>query len=116
MSSETVISKNIGRVKWFNNKSGYGFITFMSDNKLKTSDIFVHHSSINSKQNLYKYLVQGEYIEFDVEKMLNKDNKDNKENKEHEYQATNITGILGGELMCETRFKNKEMFKKKPSD
>jgi len=116
MLSETVIKKHIGCVKWFNNKSGYGFITFMSNddnNKLKGSDIFVHHSSIVSKQNLYKYLVQGEYIEFDIEKM---DNKDNKDKKEHENQATNITGILGGELMCETRFKNKEMFKKKPSD
>tara|TARA_Y100000389_G_scaffold64346_1_gene60399 strand:- start:114 stop:455 length:342 start_codon:yes stop_codon:yes gene_type:complete len=113
MLSETVIKKHIGCVKWFNNKSGYGFITFMSNdnnNKLKGSDIFVHHSSIVSKQNLYKYLVQGEYIEFDIEKMENKDIK------EHENQATNITGILGGELMCETRFKNKEMFKKKSSD
>jgi cold shock CspA family protein len=107
MSSETVITKNIGRVKWFNNKSGYGFITFMTNNNLKGSDIFVHHSSIASKQNLYKYLVQGEYVEFNVEKMENKDNK------EHENQATGITGILGGELMCETRFKNKETLTKK---
>ena len=114
MSSETVISKNIGCVKWFNNKSGYGFITFISNDKLKGSDIFVHHSSINSQQNLYKYLVQGEYVEFDIEKMLNK--KEAIDNKEHENQATNITGILGGSLMCETRFKNKENFKKKPSE
>jgi len=110
MSSKTVITKNIGRVKWFNNKSGYGFITFISDDKLKGSDIFVHHSSIALKQNIYKYLVQGEYIEFDVEKMLNSGDK------EHENQATNITGIMGGELMCETRFKNKETFRKKTSD
>ena len=113
MLSETVIKKHIGCVKWFNNKSGYGFITFMSNDSndnFKGSDIFVHHSTIVSKQNLYKYLVQGEYIEFDIEKMENKDIK------EHVNQATNITGILGGELMCETRFKNKEMFKKKSSD
>tara|TARA_X000001036_G_C20025021_1_gene540300 strand:+ start:48 stop:392 length:345 start_codon:yes stop_codon:yes gene_type:complete len=112
MLSETVIKKHIGCVKWFNNKSGYGFITFLSNDstdKLKGSDIFVHHSSLVSKQNLYKYLVQGEYIEFDIEKTVNKDIK-------HENQATNITGILGGELMCETRFKNKEMFKKKSPD
>ena len=99
---------NIGRVKWFNNKSGYGFITFMNNDKFVGSDIFVHHSSIVSKENLYKYLVQGEYVEFKIEKMTN---------KEHENQATQITGIKGGELMCETRFKNKETHKlKKPTN
>tara|TARA_B100000035_G_C21033182_1_gene569474 strand:+ start:3545 stop:3889 length:345 start_codon:yes stop_codon:yes gene_type:complete len=95
-------SKNIGRVKWFNNKSGYGFITFMNNEEYKGNDIFVHHSGIISKQNLYKYLVQGEYVEFNVEKMANKD---------HEIQATNITGILNGMLMCETRLLNKENIK-----
>ena len=107
MSSAAVTtnnSKNIGRVKWFNNKSGYGFITFMNNEEHKGSDIFVHHSAINSKQNLYKYLVQGEYVEFNVDKMTN---------KEHEIQANNITGILGGMLMCETRFLNKENIKSK---
>ena len=101
MSSESLVTSNnkkIGRVKWFNNKSGYGFITFMN-NKENNKDIFVHHTSISSRQNLYKYLVQGEYVEFNVEKMTNKD---------HETQACDITGILGGDLMCETRFKNKE--------
>ena len=104
MSSQSVTtnSKNIGRVKWFNNKSGYGFITFMNNEQYKGNDIFVHRSAITSKQNLYKYLVQGEYVEFNVDKMAN---------KEHEIQATNITGILGGMLMCETRFLNKENIK-----
>lgn len=109
MSSEKVTnttSKNIGRVKWFNNKSGYGFITFMNNDQYKGNDIFVHHSAINSKQNLYKYLVQGEYVEFSIDKMTNKD---------HEIQATNITGILDGLLMCETRFLNKENIKSRES-
>jgi cold shock CspA family protein len=34
-----------GRVKWFNNKAGYGFIT-VTDGSRSGSDIFVHHSSI----------------------------------------------------------------------
>ena len=53
------------------------------------------------------HLISGEYVEFDVEKMANND---------HENQATNITGILNGELMCETRFNNKETFKTKKTD
>ena len=33
----------LGRVKWFNNKVGYGFITVCQGEEL---DVFVHHSSI----------------------------------------------------------------------
>lgn len=95
-------TKLIGRVKWFNNKSGYGFITILSENELKGKDIFAHHSAINVTGELYKYLVQGEYVEFKIEKM---------ENKNHESQAIEITGILGNELMCETRNKNKDTTK-----
>ena len=64
MSVEVVSStnKNMGRVKWFNNKSGYGFISCLNEDN-KGKDIFVHHTAINSRQNLYKYLVQGEYVE-----------------------------------------------------
>ena len=61
-----------GKVKWFNNKSGYGFITFIhtKDTKdTKEKDIFAHHSSLNVSGEIYKYLVQGEYVEFEVQKM-----------------------------------------------
>jgi len=98
--------KYTGCVKWFNNKSGYGFITLLpqSDNDTEFSgrDIFSHHSSIKASGDLYKYLVQGEYVEFDVQKMDTKNN-------DHEHQAVNITGIMKGDLMCETRFKNKDL-------
>lgn len=106
MSVESVLqqtsTKQIGIVKWFNNKSGYGFITLMtSHEEFKNPDIFSHHSSISAGGDLYKYLVQGEYVEFDVQKM--------ESNEHHTHQAANITGIMGGELMCETRFKNKDI-------
>jgi len=83
----------IGRVKWFNNKAGYGFLT-ITDGEKSGMDIFVHHSSINVSNQQYKYLVQGEYIEF---------NLINVENSTHECQAADVSGIKGGKLMCETR-------------
>ena len=103
MSSPTD-TKFIGCVKWFNNKSGYGFITILSECDLKGKDIFAHHSAISVTGDLYKYLVQGEYVEFSVEKM---------ENKNHESQAVKITGIMGNDLMCETRHKNRDSSKAK---
>ena len=48
-----------GRVKWFNNEKGYGFIDYR-DNE----DIFVHYSNI--KQDGYKSLQEGQYVEFDL--------------------------------------------------
>lgn len=48
-----------GRVKWFNNDKGYGFI---ENTEVSSEDIFVHYSSIN--QNGYKSLKEGELVEF----------------------------------------------------
>tara|TARA_B100000965_G_scaffold187734_1_gene156674 strand:+ start:3192 stop:3584 length:393 start_codon:yes stop_codon:yes gene_type:complete len=103
-SEQQTQGKYTGCVKWFNNKSGYGFITLLGENELKGKDIFAHHSSIKAKGDLYKYLVQGEYVEFEVQSM---------ESKEHEHQAAGITGVLGGDLMCETRHKNRDLSKSK---
>lgn len=92
--SETLPLRVVGQVKWFNNKAGYGFIT-VSDGEHVNKDIFTHFSTIHvSNDQQYKYLVQGEYVEFDIIKS---------NNEAHEYQATNISGIKGGLLMCETR-------------
>ena len=33
-----------GRVKWFNNKAGYGFIS-ITDGAQAGTDVFVHHST-----------------------------------------------------------------------
>ena len=48
-----------GRVKWFNNDKGYGFI----DNP-NSEYIFVHYSAI--KQDGYKTLSEGQIVEFDL--------------------------------------------------
>lgn len=83
----------LGRVKWFNNKAGYGFIT-VTDGPRSGSDIFVHHSAINVENQQYRYLIQGEYVEFDLVKT---------DSQTHEWQASMVAGIRGGKLMCETR-------------
>ena len=53
-----------GFVKWFNNKVGYGFITVRHVKEGFTYDIFAHHSAIQVKTEQYRYLVQGEYVQF----------------------------------------------------
>jgi cold shock CspA family protein len=84
----------IGYVKWFNKKSGFGFITMMEGTHLG-KDIFVHHSGVIVGKDQYKYLVQGEYVQVDVVAGAHTGN--------HEYQSSSVTGVKGGKLMCETR-------------
>ncbi|MDD5245971.1 MAG: cold shock domain-containing protein [Candidatus Omnitrophica bacterium] len=48
-----------GKVKWFSNQKGYGFIT-RDDGK----DVFVHFSAI--KADGYKSLAEGDEVEFEV--------------------------------------------------
>ncbi len=98
IATSTQTERLIGKVKWFNNKAGYGFIT-VSDGDLSNKDIFAHYSNINVSNSQYKYLVQGEYVEFCLS---------NTDGGAHEFQATNITGIKGGSIMCETRRVSRE--------
>lgn len=98
MSADTQTDRTVGRVKWFNNKAGYGFITVTSGAHTD-KDIFVHYSNINVSSSQYKYLVQGEYVEFVVSPI---------DGGNHEFQATAITGISGGAIMCETRRETRE--------
>jgi len=84
-----------GRVKWFNNKAGYGFISVHDCETKEERDIFVHHTEIKVGQNQYKYLVQGEYVEFAIGP-ITRDGK-------LDVHATVVSGMNGGKLMCETR-------------
>ena len=83
----------LGRVKWFNNRAGFGFVTMLEGDK-KDEDVFTHHSGISVDTEQYKYLVQGEYVTFELRAS---------DNNEHPYQAGNVKGVLDGMLMCETR-------------
>ena len=48
-----------GKVKWFNNQKGYGFIT-----PEEGKDVFVHHTAIQGEG--YKSLEEGQEVEFEI--------------------------------------------------
>jgi len=62
-----------GKVKWFNEKKGYGFIQM--DNG---TEIFVHHSEIKSEG--FRTLDEGQNVEFEV-----------KQNEKGDYAANIVT-------------------------
>jgi cold shock CspA family protein len=76
-----------GRVKWFNAKAGYGFVTNLETN----TDTFVHHTGLKVSKEQFRYLVEGEYVEMNVSE------------REGKSTGTELTGVRGGKLMCETR-------------
>lgn len=92
MTEQVSVGEFTGRIKWFNKKAGYGFITG-ADGVHKDVDIFIHHSGIEVGKETYKYLVQGEYVSFDVKEVSE---------GEHKIVGVNVRGVNGGMLMCET--------------
>ena len=77
-----------GRVKWFNPKAGFGFITLLDKNE--SEDVFVHHSGLTPKNECFKTLYQGEYVSLSL-----------RTDDDGKQFANNVTGIGGNELMCE---------------
>lgn len=52
--------KKIGKVKWFNENKGYGFILQEGGGR----DIFVHYSEI--QEDGYRTLAEGETVQFEL--------------------------------------------------
>jgi len=53
------MAKEKGKVKWFNNAKGYGFIE-----REGGEDVFVHYSAITGEG--YRSLQEGDAVEFEV--------------------------------------------------
>ena len=53
-----------GKVKWFNESKGYGFITVEDDGNGQSQDCFVHYSSIEGEG--YRTLTEGESVTFQM--------------------------------------------------
>ena len=49
----------VGKVKWFNNEKGYGFIEYTDE-----EDIFIHYSAIEMEG--YKTLTEGELVQYEL--------------------------------------------------
>tara|TARA_B100000686_G_scaffold347313_1_gene435719 strand:+ start:219 stop:761 length:543 start_codon:yes stop_codon:yes gene_type:complete len=93
-----------GKVKWFSNKAGYGFITVTKDadkkpddapsdlpETLVNEDIFIHHTGITTEKQVYKFLQQDEMVVFKILFLST---------SKHKYQAIEVTGN-GTSLKCE---------------
>lgn len=59
MSGNTKLFMASGRVKWFDNKKGFGFISNETG-----ADVFVHYSAIQTPG--FKTLKEGESVQFEL--------------------------------------------------
>jgi cold shock CspA family protein len=87
-----------GMVKWFDKMKGYGFVQ-----QLQTeNDYFVHFSQLKcNDDHRTKYLVAGEYIQFNISETDGASTSQNTEN--HSLVAVNVTGIMDGPLLYESQ-------------
>ena len=97
MTEDNKETMNIGMVKWFDNRKGYGFIRDLN----KDTDIFVHFSNISVKHEAtYKKLYPCEYVSYGLEE------KDGRE------VCVNVTGVYGGPLLTDSSEYNYKVYPK----
>jgi len=58
----TPMAQHTGKVNWFNNAKGYGFLSVEGQ-----PDVFCHYSAIQA-EGKYRSLKEGQTVEFDIVK------------------------------------------------
>lgn len=53
----------LGKVKWFNDKKGFGFIEVEGQ-----EDVFVHYTGIEGEPEGFKSLKEGDEVDFEITK------------------------------------------------
>lgn len=93
-SGQSTNTTYLGMVKWFSNKLGYGFIKVVSEGDRHNDDIFVHQSRVTPNVSEYRTLRKGEYVQLEI-----------MPDEKKTWQANNVTGVLGGPLLCDTYYR-----------
>ena len=87
---------NIGRVLWFDQKKGFGYINVINpESEHNGKDIFVHFSSVKSESS-FKKLYPGEYVSFEVV-------FDNEAPEGKKYTSKDVSGLYGNPLLVDNK-------------
>jgi len=96
--TNTNYGSEVGKVIWFDQKKGYGFIKVVSPQSEHVSkEIFFHFSSIQSL-NSFKKVYPGEYVSFNV---VHQVLSDGEVVEGREFKCDKITGVYGDKLLVD---------------
>lgn len=95
----TTEGRLLGRVSWFNQRKGYGFIHHCGEDG-QESDVYVHFSGIcQTDESRRRNLFTGEYVEYRLEEVEHTEGEENT----HTHKAVEVTGPNRFPLLYETR-------------
>ena len=80
-----------GRVKWFNSKKGYGFITLDDDSE---KDVFLHVSAFEKSK--FRILKENQKIQFEIKEERGKLQAINLKNPINNYRGVEQSGSSSG--------------------
>jgi len=89
----------LGRVKWFHEAKGHGFIITLAPPECAGREVFVHFSGIrpkmggggSSNSSNFRTLCMNEYVNFSLSQ------------GRRGAQAVDVSGVMGGPLQCDSR-------------
>ena len=98
MSTQNTDTLYRGQVINFHDLFGFAKVTSPGDKNgehiyISADQIVVEENTDDTEKNKRQFLVTGEYVQFNI----------TKESDDKEF-ATNVTGVDGGELMCNNKY------------